>query len=114
MAEEYDLADIDYEKWDYAFDDYNSARRELPDLQFESWYHQQKHVVNQASQIQEEIDDEDNEVYHISSNLLAELFYNLHKKACELRDDEYNDDEDEWDPWDEDAENDEEDNHLPF
>lgn len=108
MVEEYNLADIEYEKWDAALDDFNSAKAGLPDLRFESWYHQQKHFVKQASQVKQEYDDEpideENQIHYISSGVLAELLYNLHKKANELYE-EY--DEDEWDAWDEDAENDE-------
>jgi len=116
LIEKYNLKDIEYDKWDAAFDDFNKTREHFPDLSFDTWYTQQCCWTEAAEKRKEaEIDEEltDN-FYHLVKidpilNMLADIVTEQQNRAEDL------DEEDEWNPWDElYEEDDEEDNYQPF
>jgi len=123
MVQEYNLKDIEYEKWDHAFDDYNASKSKISDLTFDTWYKQQCYwlaqkqdelfdtIANHSKLIEETEElsefEEDVDINIITpsdlATILQKMFYGYAQGQMPADEDEHFED-DEWDAWDNDHE----------
>jgi len=117
VEEKYTLEDIEYDKWDDVFDEYNRSKEHFKDLKFDTWYSQQSYYVKESRRIRieeefpEELTSDYMDLQYINLGPLMNLLSGImqcHNDQNEMVED------DEWDPWDESYEEDDETESPPF